>query len=101
MRDTPEPGDGLAALDAGLTIFALANGVDLTRGPNERRLAWHADGMEREILLTGTPGAIDVAVRAWPYGDAAAARSEAVAQGMGEAEVRKILDRAVEQANRL
>lgn len=58
----------LRQIDSDLTIFALANGLDLRRDedPPARTLTWYRDGMDRRIVLTpadaSDPGAVDVAV---------------------------------------
>ncbi len=65
-RDTAGPGDPLGAVDASLTIFALANGMDLVREPAARRLEWYRDGLDRGILLeVGPNGRIQATALAW------------------------------------
>ncbi len=40
-------------VDPKLTIYALANGMDLVKeDPEERMLTWYRDGRERAILIT-------------------------------------------------
>ena len=72
MTDEADPGisgGAFAAIDAKLTVFALANGMDLSKGPDYRRLEWFSDGLERAILIRpGNPDAFDLTVMSWPTG---------------------------------
>lgn len=65
----------LEDIDADLTIFALANGLDLLRASESREsrvLEWYSEKMERRIVLTptdaatpGAPtGALDISIAA-------------------------------------
>ena len=73
--DSSRTGGVLSEIDPDLTIFALANGLDLLRDPDghpARVLEWYSEKMERRIVLTpaggpssgGPAGALDVAVAA-------------------------------------
>ena len=65
-QDATGRGDPLDALDATLTMFALANGMDLVRGPSTRRLEWYRDGRDRGILLEARPdGGLAASALAW------------------------------------
>ena len=49
-------GDPFELVDSKLTIYALANGMDLIKEPGVRRLAWYRDGREREVrIVAGGP----------------------------------------------
>lgn len=110
MEGQTERGAGGAgpfdALDAKLNIYALANGMDLVRGPGSRRLEWHRDRLERGILLEATgESTLDVTAAAWAYGDPASARKQEVERSMSaEAAARALsalLQRALDAANAL
>lgn len=95
-----------AALDPRLTIYALANGLDLDRGPGFRRLAWFRDGRERGILVEeGPDGTLAVRAMAWnretPEGIAKTTRQAAVTPGRLLAELAAVLDDALNTANAL
>jgi len=64
-----EPGP-FGTVDPKLTIYALANGMDLAKDAGKRRLEWYRDGRERGILLQVTDGgALTVTAQAWRRGD--------------------------------
>jgi len=92
-------------VDAKLTVYALANGMDLIKGEDFRRLEWYLDGMDRGILVSVTPAAtIEVTAMAWS-GDVAAARREAVGDAIATedfvADLTNQLAGAIERANAL
>ncbi|MBW3534766.1 MAG: hypothetical protein KY453_06035 [Gemmatimonadetes bacterium] len=64
----PSPGaDPLEPLDPDLTIFALANGMDLARergGASCRALEWFREGLERVIRIEFDGGAASIWVGA-------------------------------------
>ena len=43
-------------VDAKLTIYALANGMDLVKAAGFRRLEWYRDARDRGILVSVAPG---------------------------------------------
>lgn len=93
-------------LDAKLTIFALANGLDLRRSPSRWRLEWHADRLERGIRLDeDAAGLVTVTALCWNHGEEAPLREETCAVSVGpEALARDlsgILERGLEAANAL
>ena len=90
------------AIDPKLTVFALANGVDLSKGDGHRRLEWYSDGFERGILIERTDeGTFDIAVFKWTTGGVESAKPEALQVGVSPGEVVRHLDPAVEAANGL
>ncbi|MGD8320928.1 MAG: hypothetical protein PVJ02_10745 [Gemmatimonadota bacterium] len=109
--DTRQPGAGgeggvFGSLDPKLTIYALANGMDLVKSGTARSLEWYRDGMDRGILLeAGDDGKVSVTSRAWRTSAPDAARSipqgEAVAPEALLAGLSDILQRALDAANRL
>ena len=99
-------GGGFSILDPKLTIFALANGMDLEKAPSTRKLTWFRDGLERGLLLSASAdGQVSVTALAWKRGDETSERSAPCAPDAPEAEVAEgmtsILERAVDAANAL
>ena len=100
-----DPGT-FAVVDPKLTIYALANGMDLVKDAQTRRLEWYRDGRERGIHLEATTeGAVLVTVQAWSRGDASSATTgpqgpphapEALARNLSA-----ILGQALDAANGL
>ncbi len=90
------------AIDSKLTVFALANGMDLSKGEDYRRLEWFTEGLERGILVRRGEGeSFDLTVMAWKTGHTEA-RSESPADaGLPEADVSGALLGAIETANAL
>jgi hypothetical protein len=54
----------MEAVDRKLNVFALANGIDLTRLGDARVLAWYRDGMERGVRVEPGGGDGTWAIRA-------------------------------------
>jgi len=109
MRSTEvtmeEQGSGLfGAVDPKLTIYALANGMDLVREGGTRRLEWYRDGRERRILVEATSdGTLRVSAQAWSEDDASS--TSTVPQGPPHApealarNLSAVLNQALEAAN--
>lgn len=99
---TGEGAGGFDALDPKLTMFALANGMDIAKGEDYRRLEWFAEGLERAILVRSTGGdTFDLTVMSWMNG-ASDRRTEASApDGLTLDEMSGALSEAIEQANSL
>jgi hypothetical protein len=94
---TREP---FGAIDPKLTMFALANGMDLAKGEGYRRLEWFMDGLERGILLRiGPDGGFAVSTLVWKTGKAVDALDVPVASGLATEAVTGALSDAVEVAN--
>jgi len=89
-----------------LTIYALANGMDLTKQGAIRRLEWYHDGQERGIAVEATgAGTVSIRALAWtrnapgtershPY------RSAVLAEELGN-DLSTILEGAMVAANAL
>ena len=97
------PFDGI---DPTLTIFALANGMDLDKNGGVRRLEWYRDGHDRGILLTAAPdGTVSVTAQAWKRGDEASVRRAPVREHVPPDELAgsltSLLERGLEAANGL
>ena len=104
-NDTPEDtGERglLDELDPKLTVFALANGVGLSKGAGHRRLEWFSESFERGILIeVENSGSFRLRVMRWPTGSAEAQNEEAVGEGLTVANVVSALPEAIDSANRL
>jgi len=75
MDDARTVGDAFAAIDSKLTVFALANGVDLAKGEDHRRLEWYSDGVERGIVIATDGAGFGLALLKWKSGQADAVAS--------------------------
>ena len=89
-------------IDSNLTVFALANGLDLSKGDGYRRLEWFSEGLERCVVIDGD-GADRFALRAmtWRTSRPEARTEERVADGLSSDEVRGALSDAIDRANEL
>lgn len=105
MSDRPLGGTGedrFDAIDARLNVFALANGMDLTKDADFRRLEWFTEGLERGILIeAGDDGAFRVHVLSWPSGSAEIRGRASLGDGLSEAELAGLLPSAIDAANEL
>ena len=103
MTDGIQSGNSaFEAIDPKLTMFALANGVDLSKSDEHRRLEWYSDGFERGIVIELTDdGTFDIGVFKWTSGGADSATPVALHVGVATDDVMHHLDPAVEAANGL
>jgi hypothetical protein len=97
-----DAGGRFGAIDPKLTVFALANGVDLVRSDGQRRLEWFSDGFERGILIVAD-GDDDfaVALLKWQASDPEGAEPHDFREGVAVADLMPLLDEAIESANEL
>jgi hypothetical protein len=103
----PEHDTGpFGVVDPRLTIYALANGMDLVKEAGTRRLEWYRDGRERGILIAvADGGSLQVTAQAWTRGSDASLTT--VPQGAPHApsalsdNLSAILDPALDAANAL
>ena len=90
------------AIDPKLNMFALANGMDLTKGPDFRRLEWFTDGLERGILIEAdADDAFRVGVLSWPTGSTEISARASAGAGLSAEELIKGLQTAIDKANEL
>jgi hypothetical protein len=104
MKDEARSSGGglFERLDPKLTVFALANGMDLAKGDGYRRLEWFTEGLERGILVEAADaGTFRVAAMSWKTGRAEQRSQAHVAEGLEADRVPKVLDGAIETANAL
>lgn len=100
-QDTTGRGDPLDALDPTLTMFALANGMDLVREPSVRRLEWYRDGLDRGIRLEAGPdGGLAASALAWNREDPGAAPRSKRLDPLPPAPPSRTLTAALEEALR-
>jgi hypothetical protein len=93
-------------LDPRLTIYALANGMDLVRLPEGRRLEWYRDGRDRGILIEDAgSGSVSVRALTWKRSDPESDRAQEYTPLIDAEELASslssVLDGALEAANRL
>jgi hypothetical protein len=107
--ESPSPGAVLQEIDSDLNIFALANGLDLYRDPEDRParvLEWYGDQMERRIVLTPVAGrsarGLDLAIGAESRREGRRhLLSRPFRTGVAPGELRDTLPRAIDAANAL
>lgn len=105
-RQADDGGRSIEALEAKLNVYALANGMDLVRGPSIRRLEWHRDGLERGILLEiAEDGGLGLVALAWSFGDPASVKTAKIADALEAGAVlgdlSALLQRTLDAANAL
>ncbi len=93
--------DAFSELDSKLTIFALANGMNLTKAESGRSLEWFSEGLERGIDVRAVTGAFQLSVSVWRTGDRDGRHTESLADGLSEEAALGALTEAVETANSL
>jgi hypothetical protein len=106
MNDTvdagPDNNDPFDTIDPRLTVFALANGMDLAKSDGSRRLEWFTEGLERGILIEAADdGRYDVKVLCWRTGSGEEVSSASVGEAMAAEEVTGGLSDVIETANGL
>jgi len=100
--DLGSGGGLLRANDAKLTVFALANGMDLARDRDERRLEWYNGGLERGIRVEpGPEGKLTIHVGAWPFGARERGAEAPYADDVAPEALARTLEAAIERANAL
>lgn len=102
MDDGTAGGGGrFEAIDSSLTVFALANGLDLAKGEDYRRLEWFSEGLERGIVIEVGGGGFNVRALTWRSRHADERTEHAIAEGLSASELRTTLPDAIETANGL
>lgn len=86
-------------VDPKLTIYALANGMDLIKEQaDERVLTWYRDGRERGIVLTAeTGGALTLTAAAWATNKPETRTATSVRTGVDPAELAASLTASLEE----
>ena len=97
-----DAGDGrFESIDASLTVFALANGVDLIRTDGRRRLEWFSEGLERGVVIDADSDGFTVRALTWRSSRPDVRSQQEVAEGLSASEVRSTLPDAIDAANAL
>lgn len=92
----------LEVIDSNLTVFALANGLDLAKAEAHRRLEWFSEGFERGIVIeVGADAGYDVRVMTWRSGKTESRTERVVGEGLSAADLRAMLSDAIDTANGL
>jgi hypothetical protein len=102
MMDGVQSRDAFEAIDPTLTMFALAHGMDLSKGEDYRRLGWFSEGLERGILIRPAEGrAFDIDIMAWRNGQPEHVTGQSAAQGTTAELLTSVLAETIETANTL
>ena len=89
-------------LDPRLTIFALANGMDLVKEPDSRRLEWFSEGLERAIRIqVEDADSFSLTVLSWKSRKMETLVEAPLTSGASTADVGNALNDAIESANGL
>ena len=101
----PHPGEQgpgtFGTIDPKLTVFALANGMDLAKGDGYRRLEWFHEGLERGILIEARDAALRVSALRWRTGRLDELTEAEVGSPESAEALMPILERAIVSANAL
>ena len=98
----PSSGGQFGGIDPRLNVFALANGMDLTKGSGFRRLEWFTEGKERGILIESDgDGSFRAKAIAWKTGSDDVSDGAEIGSGLSGEELVKRLNQAIETANAL
>lgn len=102
MSDETDTGGGrFDGIDSNLTVFALANGLDLIRGDDRRRLEWFSEGLERGVLIEAVDGGFRVLALTWRSGQSEIRSESLVAEALSGDDLRTALPGAIDTANGL
>lgn len=100
--DGEQPQSTFETIDPKLTVFALANGMDLSKADDHRRLEWFSEGLERAILIRSVAdGGFAVDVMAWRNGAPDRRTEDVAAEVTDVAEISAVLNAAIDTANAL
>ena len=95
-------GHPFEAIDPKLTVFALANGMDLVKEDGSRRLSWFTEGRERGLQIgPGQAGYFSVTALAWQTRSPEDTASSPIASDVAVDELMATLERGIEDANAL
>ncbi len=102
MSDETDTGGGrFDGIDSNLTVFALANGLDLIRGDDRRRLEWFSEGLERGVLIVAVDGGYRVLALTWRSAQPELRSESLVAETLSSDDLRAALPGAIDTANGL
>ena len=90
------------AIDPRLTVFALANGMDLAKDEGSRQLSWFTEGLERGLRIeSGTGDSFVVTAMAWRISAPDDVTGAPVSNDVPMGDLTATLERAIEAANAL
>ena len=90
------------SIDPRLNVFALANGMDLSKGENFRRLQGFSEGHERGILVeVDGDQTFQVSVLSWPSGSVEDRKQSRLGTGLSTRDLSLALSGAIDAANGL
>ncbi len=90
------------AIDPKLTVFALANGMDLAKDEGSRRLSWFTGGLERGLRIESPTGDyFVVTAMAWRINAPDDVTDAPVSDDVALGDLTATLERAIEAANGL
>lgn len=89
-------------VDPRLNVFALANGMDLSKGEGFRRLEWFSEGRERGIFIEcGEDSTFRVSVLSWESGSTDERHQSTLGSGLSARDLSVALAGAIDAANAL
>ena len=95
-------GGSFEAIDPSLTVFALANGMDLAKDAESRRLSWFTEGLERGLRIeSGKDGTYAVTAIAWRINTPNDVTVGPVSDDVPPGDLTTVLEGAIEAANGL
>jgi len=105
MTDAADPsagGNAFAPIDPKLTIFALANGIDLLKSEGLRRLVWFREGLERALEIRSVDeGMYSIKAASWRTKALDEAATATVSEGVPVSNLSEKLEAGIEVANNL
>ena len=90
------------AVDPKLNVFALANGMDLTKSDDSRSLEWFTEGLERSLPIEpdGT-ATFSVHARAWKPKSPDEVTEESLGEEVSAEDLMSLFTTGIESANAL
>ena len=89
-------------IDPKLTVFALANGMDLAKDEGSRQLSWFTEGLERGLRIESPTGdSFVVTAMAWRINAPDDVTDAPVSDNVPLGELTATLEGAIEAANAL
>lgn len=91
-----------AEIDPRLNVFALANGMDISKGEGYRRLQWFSEERERAILIeVEDDDTYEIHILSWPADDPDDRKQSRLGNGLNVRDLFVALAGAIDAANGL